>query len=114
MTQSATKRPENHYDFADRVLPTLLEELNLNPDFGRGFSSAHGDKYYSLQDSIEAAGYTFNEGIIVALLSYISPYSTEVRDTSSGWVDPYKWILDNLERFKPLIDSADKATQTQG
>jgi hypothetical protein len=109
--EPAVMHKENQYDFIDRVLPKTLELLGIDNRHCAGLSSAHGDKFYSLRSDYEAAGYHFNFGALVGILSCINPYSKESRDTENGWKCPNKWNIENLKRFENAILLADKSTK---
>jgi hypothetical protein len=98
---------KNHYDYCDKTLANFWDALGINyhnkfsPE---GITTAHGDKCYSYKDIWEKNGISFNHGVAIYLLSYIKPYSTEVRETSNGWVDPCEWVINNYTKFKPFLD----------
>lgn len=75
-----------------------------NPDWHIGCISAHGDKFYQYRGYFEEAGIHFYHGAAIALLSYIAPYSKEVRKTDDkGWVRLEDWVIDNYERFERFL-----------
>jgi len=47
------------------------------------------------------AGVPYEHGVAIYLLTYVEPYSTEVRVTPQGWVAPEDWVVKNyFGRFK--------------
>ena len=79
-------------------MPTLFEKWGVK-NVNNGIISAHGDKCYLYRDRWEKNGIEFHKGVALYLLTYISPFSKESRETADGWVDPAKWVEDNYERF---------------
>jgi len=73
-----------------------------------GMITAHGDKCYGYRAEWDAAGIPFEHGVAIYLLTYCSPYSKESRETEEGWVDPWRWVIANYERFKPHLPPAFK------
>lgn len=89
---------ENHYPYLEKNFQTFLNYLNIKGEW-MGFIVAHGDKCYGYKEKWERANIPFKYGVAVYLLTHIPPYSNEVRQTKSGWVDPGQWVIDNMERF---------------
>jgi hypothetical protein len=88
----------NHYDWLDEHLDKFFVALDLEPQ--PGIIAAHGDKCSQYRDTWEKAGIPFEHGAAIYLLSYVSPFSQEVRNTDKKWVTPCDWVVDNYERFK--------------
>jgi hypothetical protein len=107
--QKATRKFGNsHYDWLHENLVTFLTALNL-PDakYMDGLISAHGDKWYCEKQSWEKQGIPFEHGVAIALLSYVSPYNKESRETKdNGWVHPARWVEENYQRFLPFLPAA--------
>ena len=78
----------SHYTWLDEHLPLIFEKAGLNFDINAGIISCQGDKCYSYRSRWEEAGIPFEYGVAIYLMSYLRPYSQEVRDTKNGWVDP--------------------------
>jgi len=95
----------NHYDWLTENLPTFFEEVGVSFDQNAGIISCHGDKCYGYRDRWMSEQIPFEHGVAIYLLSYVRPYGSEVRDTSDGWVDPSKWVIDNYDRFKPSLEN---------
>jgi hypothetical protein len=89
----------SHYDWLKINLPTIFAQLNLL--YPLGIITAHGDKAYSYRETWEKAGIHFFHGVAIYLLSYVRPFSNEVRETANGWVDVCQWVIDNKDRFIP-------------
>lgn len=90
---------ENHYDYLDSNFKQFLECLGVVDKTAPSLIRSHGDKCYSYKDIFEQNGVKFGQGVSIYLLTHIHPYSLEVRETENGWVDPFKWIVDNKDRF---------------
>jgi len=74
----------------------------------RGMIAAHGDKCYGYRDQWAKAGIPFEHGVAIYLLTYISPFSHEVRESDSGkWVAPDGWVKDNYVRFQEHLPAPD-------
>jgi len=96
------KAYKSHYDWLEDHLQKFFEQAGAKWE-NNGIIVAHGDKCSSYQTGWEAVGIPFEHGVAIYLLSYISPFNTEVRDTPNGWVPPNRWVVDNYSRFKPLL-----------
>lgn len=104
-----------HYKFLDKHLPAFFASLGLDMNRGNaGIVSAHGDKVRQYKDSWEEKGIPFEHGSAIYLLTYVSPYSKESRQTDNGWVSPEKWVIDNyssghnFKKYLPEFDTTDK------
>lgn len=93
----------NHYTYLERVLPDFFGAVGLTWEHYAGIIGAHGDKCYSYRSQIELAGMTFGQGVALYMLTYCEPFASESRQTESGWVDPIDWIVENKDRFLPLL-----------
>ena len=63
---------------------------------------SHGDKTRQYRDQWEDAGVPFNHGAFIYLMSHISPYSDQVRQTEDGWVDVAEWVI-NFYKSNPAF-----------
>lgn len=104
---------KSHYDWLEENLMAFLMAVVNHPDkANKGMIVAHGDKCYSAAEECRKRGVPFVHFVAIYLLTYISPFSSESRETihtatkESEWVPPYKWVLDNYERFKPYLPPA--------
>lgn len=97
------RRLHNHYDYLEKHLPTFFQNLGLDYERYRGIILAHGDKCFCYMYGWEEAGLHRNHGAAIYLLTYVHPYSLEVRATKQGWVDPALWCLKNKDRFLPHL-----------
>ena len=89
----------NHYHWLHANFSTFLHNLGVGrPDWYAGFIGAHGDKFPEY--NLSGTDIPHEHGVAIYLLTYISPWSQEVRETDHGWVDPIQWVRDNYERFK--------------
>lgn len=91
----------NHYNWLNKNFNDFTNNLNL-PNY-QGLITAHGDKCYSYKDEWESHNIPFPHGVAIYLLTYVKPFSKEVRETNNGWVDPKQWVIDNYQKFKPLL-----------
>ena len=64
---------------------------------------AHGDKCTQYQDLWSEAGLSFEHGTMIYLLTYLYPWSNNVRETLLGWISPSQWVVDNAKRFMPYL-----------
>lgn len=83
----------NHYKWLDENLPNFLDKLDIPKEYASGLIVAHGDKCYSYKSIWKEAGIPFEKGIAIYLVSYLHPYSTTVRETEHGWVNPCDWVI---------------------
>lgn len=94
----------NHYKWLNKHLETFLRNLGVkNPDWYLGCISAHGDKFYCYRSQT----IPFPHIAAIGILTYIPPYSEEVREVNGHWVDVKKWIHSNYDRFKPFLPEID-------
>ncbi len=94
----------NHYTWLRENLTTFLKNLNFPyPDQRDGWISAHGDKCYGYRNKWEEHRIPFEHGVAIYLLTYHRPYSTEVRETKEGWINPDTWIINNYQRFREYL-----------
>lgn len=52
-------------------------------------------------------GISHAQGAMVYFLTFVHPYRLQVRETAEGWVDPFKWVEMNFDRFKDLLPAID-------
>ena len=94
----------SHYNWLDYNLKPFLTKIGVNTDYyNNGLISAHGDKCYGYSDKFEENGIHFFHGALLYLLTYISPYEKEVKETEKGWVDPSDWIVNNYPKYKKFL-----------
>ncbi len=94
-----TPQLESHYDYLDRELPGFLLAIGVKCDDCLALIGAHGDKCYTYREKFPAMGLDFGQGVAIYLLTYLYPFTKEVRETDNGWVYPHKWIEENTHRF---------------
>ncbi len=99
----------SHYDYLDRHLGAFFERVGLPAVRARGMGVAHGDKCYGYREGWDRAGIPFAHGVSIYLLSYVWPFTQEVRETPTGWVAPQCWVLSNYDRFKGLLPAVEGA-----
>lgn len=97
----------SHYDWLEENFITFLTNINF-PDakYCGGMIVAHGDKGYQYKKYWEDNNIPFEHGMALFLLTYISPWSKEVRQTSKGWVKADQWVVENYAKFKQFLPPA--------
>lgn len=93
----------NHYNWLEKHFPEFLEKIGLDFANCPGIVGAHGDKCYGYRYIWKEKGIPFHHGAALYLLTYLSPYNKEVRETDNGWVAPDQWVIDNYSKFLPLF-----------
>lgn len=63
-----------------------------------------------MRPECEESNIPFKYGVLIYILTYLKPWSDEVRNTEDGWVNPTKWVFSNVDSFKVVIEEADKET----
>ena len=97
----------NHYQWLQLHLWTFLANVGVNPDTCRGIISSAGDKCYSYRYKWESKGIPFPHGVAIYFLTYLKPYSSEVRETAGGWIDAGDWVVTNYPKFKEFLPTMD-------
>lgn len=90
----------NHYYYIERVGPFF--DAILSKKIGSNISisdlgSAHGDKAYQYDSLFKRMGVTFEEGVLIYLLTYECPFSNQVRMVNGDWVDVRDWLTKTLQ-----------------
>lgn len=85
----------NHYKYIELHGEKFSQKLGLSENIA-SYLSAHGDKCHSLKMEAQERGLHPGKAAMVYLLTYITPYSQQVRNTENGWVSPYDWCLEVL------------------
>lgn len=95
----------NQYEYLEKYFWKFLDALNVDKAGNGGIIVSHGDKVSQYQVKWENAGLRYEQGAAIYLLSYLAPYSNEVRKSKSGkWVDPSDWVIANKALFTPFLD----------
>lgn len=92
----------NHYRWLEENFQTFLNGLNIT-NINNNIIASHGDRCYNYKDIWEKHNIPFNHGVALYLLTYIYPYGNEVRYTKTGFIKPYKWVINNYSRFKRYL-----------
>lgn len=111
----------NHYGWLDLNFEQFLQSLGIGSTFlhdsgiggvsdYRGMIVTHGDKCYSHANEWKRAGIPFEHGVALYLLTYIRPYSRQVRQTDKGWVDPCAWVINNYREFAKHLQATSLRT----
>lgn len=95
---------KNHYEWLEENLPKFFEKLGIDYSNYCGIIVADGDKCGQYQRIWEFYNVPFYHGAAIYLITKISPYCDEVRDTENGWVAPHDWVIKNYEKFKPFLE----------
>ena len=93
----------NHYKWLEINLPKIFTQLKLNMKFCDGLIVSDGDKCYTKKELFLNNNIPFEHGVALYLITKISPYSNYVRNTDNGWVDPFKWIVENYPNFQEVF-----------
>ena len=91
------------FTWLERNFGTFIERLDIDRSFASGAIVCDGDKCGSFKYQWEEANIPFEKGVAMYLITKMSPYIDEVRDTKNGWVDPGTWVVDNYWRFEHLM-----------
>jgi hypothetical protein len=97
---SETMNFKNHYNWLDANFPVFCQKLGIEKHRYNGLIVCHGDKCYSYRSRWEEAGIPFEHGVAIYLISYLHPWSDEVRQVGKKWVDVCKWVIENYYQFK--------------
>lgn len=100
----------NHYKWLENNLPTFFNAIGLNQyiKYCDSIITADADKCYSYKSIWQENNIPFYHGIALYLITKISPYNKEVRETVNGWVSPCNWVIDNYNRFKEYLPEVTK------
>lgn len=97
----------NHYDWLFQNLMDFFRAIDLPGVKGNwvntGIISAHGDKCYGYRSTWAKAGIPFEHGVAIYLLTYCSPYSSEVRETKNGWKAVEQWVIESYPKFSQYL-----------
>lgn len=107
MSHPVGHRWRSHYDWLQENLGQFIKAMCLENRMSLGIISAHGDKCYQYRDTWNKAGVPFEHGVALYFLTYLRPWSEEVRDTNTGWVKPDVWVIDNYPKFKDKLPPPD-------
>jgi hypothetical protein len=94
---------ENHYQHIEKVGVRFSDFLGLSYPVTHLLVS-DGDKAYQYRYIFERNGLSFGDGVMIYLLSNISPYSKTVRQTDEGWVSVEEW-LDKMCKNPTILDA---------
>ncbi len=99
---------QNHYTWLDSHFDQFLDNMK-HPRHGESFNGmivAHGDKCYGYKPDWAQVGIPFEHGVAMYLLTYLHPWSSEVRETKDRWVDPWVWVIENYSGFSAYLPPA--------
>jgi len=97
---------KNHYSWLNEHFFDFLVEIgcgDITLSQCVGILTSHGDKCYSYEDRWKAAGIPFEHGAALYLLSFISPWEENVRNTKNGWVPPVDWVINVYPNYKEAL-----------
>jgi len=86
-------------DHIEAKLPSFLKLLGIQIHVP-GIVSAHGDKVSQYNYQLEEANIALDYGYCLLMLTYLTPYDRECRETDTGWVSPISWVIANKTRFE--------------
>ena len=101
----------NHYTWLDKHFLPFLKSINVQkPELYAGFIVAHGDKIEGYKGTLFASNIPFCHGCAMYLLTYIQPYSKQVRSINcgEGWVAPIDWVIREYPKFKQFLPEVDE------
>lgn len=96
----------HHYAYIEETSKQFSKALDLKDDIGT-MVPCHGDKIRQYEDAFNGAGIPYGKAALVYLLSYEYHYSTTVRDTDEGFVEPVKWVIQHCTQPGPIKDALD-------
>lgn len=82
---------DSHYAYIEKHGAWFSEQLGVE-DINK-FIIAHGDKSRQYEDIFQKLNVSSKKGAMVYLLSFLKPYSSEVRDTIHGWISVESWLI---------------------
>ena len=96
----------NHYKWLQKNLSIFKKNLidsndqlkccHFEQSYNEGLISAHGDKCSGPRNE----NIPFPHFVAIYLLTYVKPYSEQVRKTKDGWVDPFVWVTNIYPEMK--------------
>lgn len=101
----------NHYDYLEENFEKFLTILGYPTLFqeNAGVIVSHGDKCYGYRGAWEEAGIPFHHGVALYLLTYLRPWSEEVRDIFNPFCMPAKdWVVREYEVFRSAFEDIEK------
>jgi hypothetical protein len=95
----------NHYKWLENNLPVFFDNIGLSnyKKYCQSIISADGDKCGSYERKWQQNNIPFVHGVALYLITKISPYNIEARETKNGWIDPGNWVIDNYNKFKIFL-----------
>lgn len=100
----------NHYEWLEQHFESFCDGLQIKPVFYKGcvqgILACDGDKCEQYKNRWENAGVPYVHGAAIYLITKMAPFSSEVRNTANGFVEPGQWVIINYERFKPFLADA--------
>lgn len=84
----------------EKNFPIFLSNIGKDPKYANSIIIADADKCDSYRQMWEDHGIPFNYGVCLYLITKMSPFDKECRETSAGFVHPCKWIIENYDKFK--------------
>lgn len=86
----------------------LFNHLGINGDHYCGIIVAHGDKCYGYKSNWQEADIPFEHGVALYLLTYVSPFDKESRETKNGWINPSDRVIANYPKYKDILTTLEK------
>ena len=104
---------KNHYEYLEKHLAAFFERVGINPKMAKGMAVAHGDKVDGYKKRWEDSGLHFYHGVAIYMLGHYGKFAEECRQTKRGWVDPWKWVVINKNRFLPFLDPVEEDEENE-
>jgi hypothetical protein len=96
----------NHYSWLTKYFNKFANKAGLKGD-NDYLIGTHGDKCVQAKPIWISRSIPFHHGVAIYLLTYRRPYSKEVRVTEKGWIDPFKWVINNYQRFSSILEEVE-------
>ncbi len=96
--------------FLQKHLGTFYSRLGvseLSEEAIKTLIRGHGGECTVASYNWAKQGMSHAHGAMVYFLTLVSPYRLQVRETTEGWVDPFKWVEMNFDTFKEHLPSID-------
>lgn len=91
-----------HYSFLYSYMQRFLDKLGIKEDPAKMISEV-GFQCDLYKKEWKEKGIPFEEGALVYMLTFFSPYKSAVRHTLNGFVKPSDWVMQNYPQFKEII-----------
>lgn len=99
----------DHLKYLNKHLKTFLDrlDLDLSEEAVKTLIRGHGTEGSVVRMTWEKMNIPYAQGMAIYMLTHISPFNKESRETTQGWIDPFRWVSENFDRFKDLLPAID-------